>query len=228
MKEIELYRALAVGETELVCASPLPEDLLSVCCSRVISSSGLVSPFLRCFTEDPRIALKYSRQKGYSGEIAKLTVVIEDNGTCQIADYTGKQYGHRLWLAEDYIDLFSRENLNKITNMNTGTPLKPTSIVSYVRNTPHGYSHRMRTWLINTESPYKYTHLLTNQEKSRIECLKSFKVPSLHQISYNSRNTFAIDYLLSAYAEFDGNTKLKRWYKNTVRDLESIKQKYAA
>lgn len=226
-KELYVYRAPAVGEKELRCCKSPIADPLSMACSRVIASSRLGSDFYHCFSEDPREAYRYSLKTGYSGEIACVKLVESDEkGVYKIDGCAGYSYAHRVWMIEDYIHLFSSENTQKIMNINRNVPMVSTNVLSFARNTPRAYAQANKTWLLHTDEPYKFTYILTDQQKKEIAEIKRFLQPSYNNIEYGRKNILAINFFLNEYEYMEDEIKQKKWYQNTVLELTKLKCKY--
>ena len=221
VKIVFIYRALEIGETKLWCM-PFRADILSEVYSRILdTSNGYGEPSLRCFSESFKVAYKYSKKEGYSGEIAVLQIYIWSDGTCTL-EKDDTCFIHRLWQMKDWLDIASQANKDSAQNLNYKTEDVPLyHLITYAgQKTVRGVARASMAWVVHTEKPFEYSQILTKEEiemKKEKRCI----YPSLHSINY-SFDIRICDRLLECFNKFDGN---KAWVKNSKIEIEQIKSK---
>ena len=231
VKKLYLYRALLKGESRIICA-PYTNTLdpLSEAYSRVIKTSGIhyQQQTVKCFTEDPRIALKYAQLPEYSGQIAKVMVSIWSDGSSTI-DGWEKASAYRLWDIADWLNIAARANVLKAKNLNykrADIPLR--DIVSYGgQTTARAYSNKKKIWIVRSEIDYPYT-IISEEEVQEIKKIRCYYLPSYHVIHYSdSRIKGICDVLIKEYKDYASKNNIKieetKWLKNTILALEGIK-----
>lgn len=242
MKTIYLYRALAEGEDKLICNTySSGSNLISEAYSRVLSSSLLnPAPSLRCFSEDPRIALEYSKKldQGYSGKIVKIEAKISEEGDARIEGIEGKVEAYRLWRIEDWLHLAALSELSAlpgepltVINLNCSVETKLSNVITYGgQSSARAYCLRSMAWVIHQEEEMSYdkiSHILSEDEKRDIEKMKRYFFPSNKVIKYKDPQIEKIcKSLLEEFQEFLLANK-KSWVKNTIDELKKIKASIA-
>lgn len=215
-----LYRALEIGEIKLKTAS-YTTDILSEHYSRVLKTSKNVSPTLRCASEDPRVALQYSRMPGYSGDIAKIGITIMSDGTCKI-DQMPKATVHRLWRVIDWLDLASTAGVRTARNNNYETePVTLESIIGYGgHQTARAFSHAKRTWAMHSSDIAYAYDMIEENEKKDISNITYFRLPSYNAILYDNPGIKNLcTSLITSYERMESD---KAWVRNTIDELKRI------
>lgn len=181
---ISIYRALPENPIEI--ASCLKADLLSEAMSRVMASSHAnKQPYFLCFTEDPRIAIRYAAKPGYSGQIARIKLIIGDDGNLAVLG-DNKALVYRTWHMLDWLHLMQCSNWPKAAvNINYSTFERPLEdIITYGgRRSPRAYAHADRGFIVHAATD-SY-ELLTDEEILKFTQMKVFKLHSYALLKYD-------------------------------------------
>mgnify|MGYP000127145685 FL=1 len=186
MDNIELYLYRALQDKDITIANSLSIDLLSEAMSRVIATSGLnKTPYFVCYTEDPRIAIKYSKKEGYSGEIARIKVRLYDDGTIAlVGDENAEVY--RTWHMQDWLYLMKKSGWpQSAVNVNYTTSNKRLEdIITYQgRKAPRAYAHSDRGFIVHATS-INY-EILTSEKVNELSKIKVYRLKSYGFLKYD-------------------------------------------
>lgn len=186
MNYLELYIYRALPDNDIIIASCLKADLLSEATSRVMASSGLnKKPYFLCFTEDPRIAIKYSKKQGYSGEIARIKVRLYDDGTIAIVgDENAEVY--RTWHMQDWLYLMKKSNWPQSAvnvNYTTSNKLLEDIITYQGRKSPRAYAHSDLGFIVHATS-INY-EILTSEKIDELSQIKAYRLKSYRFLKYD-------------------------------------------
>ena len=189
MDNIELYLYRALPDKDITIANSLSSDLLSEAMSRVIATSGLnKTPYFVCYTEDPRIAIKYSKKQGYSGEIARIKVRLYDDGTIAIVGDDNAEV-FRTWHMQDWLYLMKKSGWpQSAVNVNCPTSNKRLEdIITYQgRKAPRAYAHSDRGFIVHATS-INY-EILTSEEVNDLSKIKAYRLTSYGFLKYDFRD----------------------------------------
>lgn len=219
--ELYIYRALADNDIEIT--SYLKADLLSEAASRVIASSGLnKKPYFLCFTEDPRIAIKYSKKQGYSGEIARIKVRLCDDGTIAIVgDKHAEVY--RTWDIQDWLYLMKKSGWpQSVVNVNYTTSNKRLEdIITYQgRKAPRAYAHSDRGFIVHATS-INY-EILTSEEVNELSKIKVYRLKSYGFLKYDFSDYVSQMHINDLIATFEKKNNGKAHTRIMLEQLKEL------
>ena len=152
-KIIYIYRGTDRSETTLSCRKVEEKySPLSQYYSRAIDSSRNKDASCVCFSEDPRVALRYAL-KNPNPIIVRLGVRINDDGSCQIIGHERDSAVQRLWTLEDWVYVASKSpNYTYAENLNYSTsPIPVENIIIYNRGSARAYARADKLWVVNCD-----------------------------------------------------------------------------
>lgn len=186
MDNTEFYVYRALPDKDITMAYSLSIDLLSEAMSRVIATSGLNKiPYFVCYTEDPRIAIKYSKKSGYSGKIARIKVRVNKEGNLIVVG-NDKAEVYRTWHMQDWLYLMKKSGWpQSAVNVNYTTSNKRLdAIITYQgRKGPRAYAHSDRGFIVHATS-INY-EILTPEEVNELSKTKVYRLKSYRFIKYD-------------------------------------------
>ena len=222
--ETTLYRALAPGETFLKTNS-CEYDMYTEATNRVLDSSRCRQVVtLRCATEDPRIAIELSKSVGYSGLVAKIPVVIYEDGSTELKSYPSA-FVQRLWAVEDWLHLAADAGKTHAECVNyKGLPYRLSSSVTYCRRNSRALACNQKIWVIaDCVGGYRYD-LITSEEQIELENKKYYKMKSYKKIHYfNPRIVYYCDIVID---DLKKSPSSYPWYECSLKELQKIRSAY--
>lgn len=224
-KIVFIYRGTDRSERSLLCTRKDEEySLLSRCYSRAIDSSRYKEGSCVCFSEDPRVALKYAK-KNLNPVIVKLAVKInDDNGYCEILDHEKECSVQRLWSIDDWCYIASKsQNYKFAENINYKTsPIPVENIISYTRGSARAYARADKLWVVSCNKELKYEDLLNEEEIRDIEKINYFRLPSLNLIKYTDSKIIPVcNYLINQLEKRDTKKAYIKYSIDAYKELKS-------
>ena len=221
MEEFYIYRAIPEKDIKMY---PATSDLLSEAMSRVIASSGLnKTPYFICWTEDPRIALKYATKAGYSGKIARIRVkvlgeklLIEGNENAEL---------YRTWHMADWIYLAKKSDFPyAATNLNykTNPQKRIEDVITYQgRMAARAFAHSDKGFILHSEIPFKY-EILSEADIAKLLEIKQYYLRSYRLLKYDFSDVASQTYIKKLLAVFKQRERGKAYNRIIVKQLEEL------
>lgn len=220
--EFYLYRA--IPNKEIILSDSIKDNLLSEAMSRVMQASGVNKhPYFICLTEDPKIAYKYSKKEGYSGEIGRIKVrVCKDGSLVVVGNEQAEVY--RTWHMTDWLYLSKKSNWpQSCNNINYRSPRRNIEdVITYQgRRAPRAYAHADRGFLLHSSIPISY-EILSEEEIEELRQKKPYVLKSYRLIKYDFSDDVSQNSIKKLICAFEKKDTQKAYTRIMLEQLNAL------